>query len=72
MSLKSNYRRRYTQKGGKTCTNGFKEDKILDDCIKYDNGDNGITDKRNEIFSIVSSIKDKKQKNMPLGEINKK
>ena len=47
MSLKSNYRRRYTQKGGKTCTNGFKEDKILDDCIKYDNGDNGITDKRN-------------------------
>jgi hypothetical protein len=70
MSLNPNYRKRYTQKGGRVCRPGFTEDKILNDCIKYDYGDNGLTNKRNQIFDIVASIKDKQKKGEPLGEID--
>ena len=34
------------------CSYGFIKDNILNDCIKYDFGDNGITEKRNEIAEL--------------------
>ena len=62
MTLKTNSQRQYMQKGGKICPYGFAEDKILNDCIKYDYGDNGVTNKRNQIYDIVASIKEKQKK----------
>jgi len=41
------------------CSNGFIKDNILNDCIKYDFGDNGITEKRNEVAEL-SNIAAKK------------
>jgi len=71
MTLRSN-QRRYAQKGGISCSSGFLEDKILNDCIKYDDGDKGVTQKRNEIYDLVASIKEKQKKGEPLGELDQK
>jgi hypothetical protein len=51
MSQRKNQKRQ--QKGGRDCPDGFMEDTILNDCIKYDYGDNGITAKRNEVKALA-------------------
>jgi hypothetical protein len=67
-------------KSNDNCSYGYIKDNILNDCIKYDFGDNGITEKRNEIAKlrdiaakkIISNILDgmKPYNNLNVDELN--
>ena len=48
------FKRYRLQYGGtnKICSDEYTKDNILNDCIKYDFGDNGITDKRNQVAEL--------------------